>query len=396
MKVLYLSPFGAFGGATRSIVEIMRAMEAGRVQKHAVVAQGVAAKGWFPTDVTLTEVAGLVQWDNTRFSHYRRLRWLIVLRELANLPATLRMLRKLREEGSFDIIHCNEITLLPTAILAKRAWKIPLVIHARSLQAEQLTPRRTKWFTQALARHADAIVAIDQSVARTLDPKLDVDVVYNCMAVPQDVNMVAQHDRPLIFGIIGSLAESKGVLEMVQACILLKQRGIAFRLLVAGENVRDLRGIKGRLLEKMNLSRDIAKEIRAMVAAHDLGDSVEMLGFVSDVGAVYDRLDVLCFPSRLNAPGRPVFEAALQGIPAIVAMKDPVEDVIVDGVTGLRITEPDPVLIADAMQKLHSDRAATATMGQTARARAVTRFDSAISAARLIEIYERVVQQRQM
>lgn len=396
MKTLYLSPFGAFGGATRSIVEIMRAMDPGRVEKHAVVAQGVAAKGWFPEDVTLTEVSGLVQWDNTRFSHYRRLRWLITLRELANLPATLRVLRKLHADGSFDIIHCNEITLLPTAILAKRALNIPLVIHARSLQAEQLTPRRTKWFTQALARHADAIVAIDQSVARTLDPKLDVDVVYNCMAVPQNVNTVAQHAAPLTFGIIGSLAESKGVLEMVQACILLKQRGIPFRLLVAGENVRDLRGIKGRLLEKMNLSRDIAKEIRAMVAAHDLADSVEMLGFVSDVGVVYDRLDVLCFPSRLNAPGRPVFEAALQGIPAIVAMKDPVDDVIMEDVTGLRITEPEPEQIADAMQKLHSDRAATAAMGQTARARAVTRFDSAISAARLIEIYERVVQRGQI
>lgn len=396
MKVLYLSPFGAFGGATRSIVEVMRVMNPGRVGKHAVVARSVAAKGWFPADVTLTEVAGLVQWDNTRFSYYRRLRWLIVMRELANLPETIRVLRTLCEKGPFDVIHCNEITLLPTAILAKYTLKIPLVIHARSLQAEQLTPWRTKWFTWALGRYADAIVAIDQSVARTLDPKLDVDVVYNCMAVPQKVNIVALHDRPLTFGIIGSLAESKGVLEMVQACILLKQRGIAFRLLIAGENVRDLRGLKGTLLKKMNMSRDIASEIRTLIAAHDLDESVEMLGFVSNVGTVYDRLDVLCFPSRLNAPGRPVFEAALKGIPAIVAMREPVEDVIVEGVTGLRITKSDPVQIADAMQKLDRDRPATANMGQAARTRAVTRFDSVISAGRLIEIYERVVHKGEM
>ena len=49
----------------------------------------------------------------------------------------------------------------------------------------------------------------------------------------------------------------------------------------------------------------------------------------------------------------------IDGVPSIVAVPDPKPDTIVDGVTGLAIAKPDPTLIADAILRLASDRAAT-------------------------------------
>ncbi len=391
MRVLYLSPFQAYGGATRSLVEVMSALDPADVEMHAVTAAGVREKGWFPSNVAITEVRGLAQWDNTRFSRYRGLRWLLLLREISNLPSTYRVIRRLASEPAFDLIHCNEITLLPSAVLVKRALKVPLVVHVRSLQAAERAPRRTRFITRLMREHADAVIAIDQAVARTLDPDLSVDLIYNSMAVPDDIHAVAEHDKPLVFGIIGSLSASKAVVETVEACIELKRRGVPFRLLIAGENVRKISGIRGRLLEAAGFAHDVEQTVADMIADHDLHDQVQMLGFVSDSDSLYAKLDVLCFPSRLDAPGRPVFEAALHSVPAIVAMRNPTEDVIENHVTGVLIDHPDPVEIADAMEMMHRQRARTREMGQAARVKAEQRFDSTIAGAQLKALYERVI-----
>lgn len=391
MKVLYLSPFIAFGGATRSLVEVMRAMPSDIVDKHAIVAKGVVEKAWYPKDTTLTEVSGLMQWDNTWFSHYRGHRWLVLLRELASWRTSRKVLLQVQEAGPFDIIHCNEITLLPTAIMAKKILGASLVVHVRSLQAGPLTPRRTKWITKALARHADAIITIDEAVQRTLDPDLQTDIIYNSMPIPDERATISDDRKPLTFGIIGSLSTSKAVLETVEACIELKRRQVPFRLLIAGENVRKLKGVKGFILKSFNLARDIELEVQEMVNTHHMEDNVQMLGFVSDIGSVYDQLDVLCFPSHLDAPGRPVFEAALMGVPSIVAMRNPTKDVIENGVTGFVIDHPDPILIATAMEAFHDNRSRMKKMGRAARMAAISRFDSSCAAAKIIKVYNRAL-----
>lgn len=395
-KILYLSPFFAYGGATKSLIELLTAFKSSQISAHVVVGKGISKRGWFSENIELTEAAGLVQWDNTRFGYYRRLRWLILLRELVNVWATRRVSRQLlalHRQEKFDLIHCNEITLLPSAIMIKQALGIPLVVHVRSLQAEALAPLRTAFINKAIRRYVDSVVAIDHSVARTLDPDLHVEVIYNSMAIPESTARTANHDRPLTFGIIGSLAISKGVMELLQACVLLKQRGVPFRLLVVGENVRSLNNIRGRLMQQANLSHDIEADALNFINNAGLEREVEMLGFVKDVERIYSQLDVLCFTSLLDAPGRPVFEAALHGVPSIVAQRFPTSDVIEHNETGLVIDRPHPELIAEAMEKMHLYRSHTHKMGSEARARALNRFDSQISAKKMIALYNRVLSQ---
>jgi glycosyltransferase involved in cell wall biosynthesis len=143
----------------------------------------------------------------------------------------------------------------------------------------------------------------------------------------------------------------------------------------------------GRLAHLFGFAPDVESAVRSWVEQHELSGTVRLLGQVNRVEDVLLRSDILAFPSHLNGPGRAVFEAGMHGIPAIVALKDVVEDVVKDGVTGLIVPPRDPRGLADAILRLVDDPALRRRMGHAARSRYVTQFDPAVAAGRMVRIY---------
>ena len=361
--------------------------------KGSVVAPfGSATAAFRAAGMDVMETRGLTQFDNTRYGHYRGLRWLIIIRELMFLPTSLHALWRSRKQD-FDLIHVNELTLLPMGVLAKRLLRIPMVVHVRSLQWTPSKGWRRRWLTECLRRHADAVVAIDHTVASTLDSRLLVDVVHNGISVSNAHSTLEGRDvnAPVRVGFLGVLLPLKGIYELIEAMRILKERGVRVECLVAGENPRRMAGIKGYLLSRLGFAHDVRAEVEAMIEVYGLHDHVKMLGFVDDVQALYRKIDILCFPSHLNAAGRPVFEAAFHSVPSVVALENPLPDAIVHGVTGLAVPRPDPEMIADAIQKLAEDAEYRCTLGRQARVWAEENFSIERSAEQILEIYRRVL-----
>jgi glycosyltransferase involved in cell wall biosynthesis len=394
MRVLYLHPFGAYGGATKSLSEMVAALPPGSVRGTAITPSGVAERALRAAGLETVAVLGFAQWDDTRYGHYRGLRWLILLRELAYSPATILALWQVRGKPPFDLIHCNEVTALLPALLAKRLLRTPLVVHVRSLQRTSGRGRISLWLQRRLREGADAVVAIDEAVRRSLPSDLPVSVIHNGMRDP-GVPAAGVREGPLRVAIVGVLHRAKGVHEFVAAARLLRDRGVHVRFIVVGENIRSLTGLRGRLLRAFDFAHDVRGELEAYVAQHGLQQTVEFTGFVSDIGTVYRTSDVLCFPSHLDAPGRPVFEAALFGLPSIVAMRNPTSDVVVPDRTGLCIDEPTPAAIADAIQALARDRTRLTQMGSEARRMALARFESSRTAESMLALYRQVLARSQ-
>lgn len=390
MRVLYLHPFGAFGGATKSLSEMVAAFPEGSVRGTAITPAGVAERSLKAAGLETMAVRGFAQWDDTRYGHYRGLRWLILLRELAYWPWTVFALLRARRLPPFDLIHCNEVTALLPAMLAKRLLRSPLVVHVRSLQRKSGGGRISAWLQRRLRDRADAVVAIDEAVRRTLPDDLAVSIIHNGMRDPGEAASETAAG-PLRVAIVGVLHRAKGVYEFVASARLLRDRGIDVHLLVVGANIRRISGLRGRLLRAFDFAHDVRAELETYVAEHHLESWVEFTGFVSDIRTVYRRSDVLCFPSHLDAPGRPVFEAALFGLPSIVAMRAPTADVVVPDETGLCIDEPTPVAIADAIQALAGDRDRVRRMGGEARLMALSRFESSRTAGAMLTLYRQVL-----
>jgi glycosyltransferase involved in cell wall biosynthesis len=135
----------------------------------------------------------------------------------------------------------------------------------------------------------------------------------------------------------------------------------------------------------------VRAEAEAFLRLHHLQDCVHLLGFTKEIALAYRRMDVLCFPSHLDAPGRPVFEAAFFGVPSIVALCQPRADTLVHEVTGLAVAARAPQALADAIERMVRDPAARQRMGEAARHLAESNFDAHRNAGRLLALYEELM-----
>ncbi len=392
LRVLYLHPAASFGGASKSLVELFSCLQGRGVEGVVLSPVGTASEAFVRAGMALRPVRGLSQFDNTRYGFYRKLRWIILLRELFLLPSSLSGLWRLRGE-SYDLIHINEITLLPVGVVAKWLLRVPLVVHVRSLQRKPGSGWRTGWINGLLRRYADLVVAIDHTVAASLEADLPVRVIHNGLTVNQKLSFSsAKSDQDLVrVGFLGVLIPLKGVFELIQAMRLLKQRGVQVECVIAGENARHLSGIKAWILGKLGFARDVRAELEALIRREGLESHVKLLGFVQDVRELYPQLDILCFPSHLDAAGRPVFEAAFYSVPSVVAVSNPMPDALLHEVTGLAVPTPDPKLIADALQRLVKEPEFRRQLGRQAKVWAEETFAIDANAARMLDLYRHVL-----
>lgn len=394
LRVLYLHMIGAFGGASRSLYEAVRAMPPGAVEPLFVAPRGTV-QPFFAQLGEVEEAWGMSQVDNTRYSHYRGLRWLVALRELAYLPATVLALRRARRRwGEVDLIHLNEFTGLVPLWLARRWFGAPAVVHVRSVARQDPRSLRTRWVDGMLRRHAAAVVAIDENVRASLPADLPVEVIHNgfAPAAGQRDERLAEKLaklRPESFkvGFVGNMLVVKGIFEFVEAARILKEQGIDAEYVIVGDDVRPSRGLKSRVTRAIGVVQDVRDDIEALLDRYGLRDRFHVTGFTKDIRQAYDRMDVLCFPSHYDAPGRPIFEAAFSGVPAIAAVQEPKPDTLVDGVTGIAIPPRAAPTLAAAIARLAGDPELRQRMGAAARAMAERNFDVQKNAARLLQLY---------
>ncbi|MCW5632663.1 MAG: glycosyltransferase family 4 protein [Rubrivivax sp.] len=398
LRVLYLHMIGPFGGSSRSLFEVVRAFPAGAVQAHFLTQRGTATP-FFAQLGEVEEVWGMARLDHTRAGHYRGLRWLVALRELAYLPVTLAgLLRARRRFGEVDVVHVNDITGGIVLWLARRIFAAPVLLHVRAVVNEDRTLARTRWLHRLLEKQAACVVAIDETVRASLPSNLAVQVIHNTFAPARAAGSDPAFEvrlgqlRPGSFkvGFVGNLLRVKGILDLLEATRLLRSRGVDVEVLIVGDDARDSRGLRARILRTLSLAQDVRAEAEAFLRRHDLQDCVHLLGFTREIALAYRKMDVLCFPSHLDAPGRPVFEAAFFGVPSIVALREPRADTLVHDVTGLAVAAHAPQALAEAIERLARDPAARQRMGEAARRLAERNFDAQHNAGRLLALYERI------
>lgn len=391
MRILYLHSAGTFGGASKSLIELWSATnKINNIDALVLTPTGSACDAFKNAGMETIETIGLSQFDHTRYGFYRKLRWLILLREFLLLPFTLISLLKIRRKHKdFDLIHVNEITLLPSALLAKCLFKLPMVFHIRSVQYPDQASWRSRCVFKLLDKMACAVICIDETVRASVPSYIQTTVIHNSIYLDQKVmRKNLSEDNIPSFGMAGVLLRAKGVFEFLEAArIVVKERKVNVRFIIAGENARQTAGVKRWLLKKLGFNEDVLNESKEFVRLNKLEEHVFFKGFIEDIRSFYSEIDVICFPSHLNACGRPVFEGALLGIPSIVAIKNPLNDALINQVTGLAIEHPEPSLLADAIEKLATNSKLRELLGQQAENWASEFYNLEKNAHYLYQVY---------
>ena len=392
---------GAFGGSSRSLVEVIRAFPQGAVEARFVAPRG-SASGFFRELGDVIEARDLSRFDNTRYSYYRRFRWLVLARELALVPATIMALRQAKRRwGAIDLIHVNEFTGLLPWWLARRGFEAPVVVHVRSVARDDRRSLRTRLVNWMLRNKAEAVIAIDETVRASLPADLHVDVIHNAFSPKPPMEQDEALDRELAVraesfkvGFVGNLLRVKGIHELIEAARITKDQELDIEFVIVGDDAHSSRGLKARLLKMLGLGQNVRAEVEAAIDAYGLRDRIHMIGFTADISRIYRRMDVLCFPSHFDAPGRPIFEAAFLKVPSIVAVNDPKPDTLIDGISGIAIAPRDASQVAAAIARLATDRALAKKMGEAAYTLATENFNVTRNSEALLQVYRRVLARR--
>jgi glycosyltransferase involved in cell wall biosynthesis len=378
---------------------MLRAFPPGAVRPVIICPSGNVVDFFRQAGAPVIEVRGFSQFDNTWQGYYRGRRWLVLLREVARVWETIRGLRQARQFGPFDVVHVNEILLLLPVLVARRFFKAPIVMHVRVVQQTKRARWRGRFVGWFLRRYCDAVIAIDDTVRASLPAGVDAVTVHNGFTPEPFTHGPAVLEgalRPrnegwLRVASVGNLLAIKGIYELLEAARITKQRALNVEFLLVGDNGRRVEGIYGRLATALKFARDVRRDIEEFIARHGLQDRVRLVGFTPDVQQIYENIDVLCFPSRLQGVGRPVFEAGYSKVPSIVAISEPRPDTLVHGETGLGIAPNDPVALADAIQHFHDCRDEVQRMGERAYQLARRNFNSIENARKMLGIYQRLL-----
>lgn len=392
INVLYIHPVSTFGGASRSLLELLQAFPAGSVHPRVIVPRGQVAEILDQKGMPVLTARGIMQFDCTRFGYYRGRRWLILLRETFYFPFTLwAMLCARRMWRDIHVVHVNEVTALFPVVLAKAIFRGPVVVHVRSVQQAEAIPLRRRLLESVLRRYADAVIAIDGTVGRSLPPDIHTEVIHNGFTPPP--TLATNHDKPRRYtvGMVGNLLEFKGVSEFLEAAQICITREMDAEFVLVGENTRQLSGWRRYVMKRLGFAHDTTREAQRFINEHGLSERVRLLGFRLDIENVYQELDVLCFPSHLNAVGRPVLEAAFFGVPGIVAVTNPDSDTLVHGTTGLSVPPKDPQALADAIEYFYRHPEERHRMGRAAYHLAIENFNSRKNAGKVLALYQRLL-----
>ena len=134
-----------------------------------------------------------------------------------------------------------------------------------------------------------------------------------------------------------------------------KLKNIEFHIF--GDNYRNMESMKGRFLQFLGFQKNIKLELLNRIKQDSMSSHFFLKGHTENLDQVYKNIDILCFPSHLNAVGRPVMEASFYKIPSIVALRDFEEnDYIVNKITGIIVKEKDYLHLSKAIQELHENK----------------------------------------
>jgi len=113
-------------------------------------------------------------------------------------------------------------------------------------------------------------------------------------------------------------------------------------------------------------------ELTAQINAADLGDTIVAAGYRGDIPAVLAAADVVVLSTKGEVSSIAVLEAFASGAPVVVSDIPAFDEMLIDGVEGLRAASGDPSALACAMEKLLDDESLVAKLTANARNRLKT------------------------
>lgn len=191
---------------------------------------------------------------------------------------------------------------------------------------------------------------------------------------------IARNGKPMgevpRIGALGRMVEKKGFDILIRACGMLKQKGVAFHLEIAGDGT-------------------MREELEGLVRSLDLSPDVAFGGALSHnrVADWLGELDLFVLPCKRDRHGDmdgiPValMEAMLSGVPVISTKISGIPELVKDGETGVLADPEDPEGMALAIERILSDESLRKRLCQNAIRKVQSDYDLSKNVEKLSSLF---------
>lgn len=227
-----------------------------------------------------------------------------------------------------------------------------LVVSERNDLRLQRLPFPWPRFRRLLYRRADVITANTSGVLESLMPlfaERQVSLLPNPLPLPGQKDEIRSRQGGEGFVTVARLVHQKGLDVLIEAMALASGAASSWSLTLVGD------GPERQALEQQVSDLGLAGRVRFM-------------GFRSDPETFLQAASVFVLPSRFEGMPNALLEAMGSGMAVVVSDASPGPlEVVEDDVTGLVVAKENPLVLADALDRLAGDAELRARLGQSAR-----------------------------
>jgi glycosyltransferase involved in cell wall biosynthesis len=311
----------------------------------------------------------------------------VPMRTKFDLRAAAKVARRIRE-GGYRILHAHTVRTALVGGLAAAISRVPMVYHAHSPTLHNTTGGWRDWIGGIVERQslrsAARVIAVSQAIAEHIAAEgYDTDrirVVLN--GVPE---VAAPADRPVpsgcwTLGVVALFRPRKGIEVLLEAMAILHRQGVPVHLRAVGTFE----------------SPAYEAEILACVDRFRLNEHVTWIGFIRDVTAELQKMDLFVLPS-LFGEGLPmvVLEAMAAGTPVVATRVSGTPEAIRHGRDGVLVEPGNAHDLAQKVADVIGGQYDWGRLRASALERHAKRFSDRVMAAGVAAVYREVLDSKQ-
>lgn len=294
--------------------------------------------------------------------------------------ATIAQLAVICQQWKPDIVVAHGFSEHIWGRYAALKAAVPHMVHVEHNSRERYTPKRLQqslW----LAERTDRIVGCSEGVKNSL-LKLGFPA-QKVMAISNGIRLepfAAAGERAFALrepGIVmaARFARQKDHTTLLQALALLRQRGLAPKVYLAGGGKKPYRRAAERLAARLGL-----------------GQQVQFLGFYNDVPALLMRNQICVLSSHYEGMPLSLIEGMAAGCAVVGSRVPGIEEVIAHEQNGLLTEHANAASLADAFERLLRNPDEAAKLAEQARSDAVQRYSLEQMIAQYEALFVRLLQ----
>jgi glycosyltransferase involved in cell wall biosynthesis len=176
---------------------------------------------------------------------------------------------------------------------------------------------------------------------------------------------------PVTAAYVGRMLADKGVLTLIDAFSLLGKRGVALKLLLAGD------------CDKENPGSLAPEQLREFASLY----GIEWLGHVTDIRTVWARAHFAVLASRREGLPKSLLEAAACGRAMVATDAPGCREIAIEDETALTVPVDDVGALAEAMAKIAGNADLRQRFGANARALVETKFSADAIGRQTVALY---------